>query len=203
MAGQRSRLLPLILLAVAAWYGYQYFMQPGPAERTGPATTGMERTAPESGQMAPPAERAGPPFSRTEAPVRRLEEPAPQTVPSLERAQQAGNGNGLTVDGIDLGHEVEALLDETIKVLAGITDDPSAREAVEKLERINRALEIVGSLAAKLPPEGRRALEEMIGRSAAELDQTIAAAYRAPGAGEVIGEEVNALVQEFSTLARE
>lgn len=180
-----SRLLPLIIIAAVAWFAMQYLFKPKPVEQA---------AAPETA-----------PVEQTQAPVEQVQAPAEQvqeTVTSV--AEQAGEAamQALTVDNIDLGKELTALFDTAGNTLTGITDVASAQIAAEDLGKVNQALDVVTSLADNLPSEGRQMLAEIVPKLAPGLDKAIAAAYAIPGAGDVLGDSVTALLQKLSALAK-
>ncbi|MEA3291216.1 MAG: DUF937 domain-containing protein, partial [Pseudomonadota bacterium] len=168
-----SRLLPLIIIAAVAWFAMQYLFKPKPVEQ------------------------AVAPVEQVQAPVKQVQE-------TTSAAQQVGEAamQALMVDNINLGQELTAMFDSAGKTLTGITDVASAQNAVEDLGKVNQALDVVSSLAAKLPPEGRQMLAGIIGELAPSLDKAIAAAYAIPGVGDALGDTVTALLQKLSALAK-
>lgn len=68
----------------------------------------------------------------------------------------------LTVGGVDLAGQFGTSLDAARSALGGITDPASAQAALPKLRDATAQFDRIGTLAAQLPPEGKRRLAGLV-----------------------------------------
>ncbi len=132
------------------------------------------------------------------APVKQVQE----TVTTKVKQVADAGMEALNVGDVNLGKEMTRLIGTTGKTLAGITDVASATSALETLGSLDQQLDSVGSLAAKLPAEGRELLTGVINKMIPGLETAIKTAYAIPGVGDVLGDTVNSILHKLTTLTK-
>lgn len=124
--------------------------------------------------------------------------------PVEEAVQQVGGVTmeALNVDNVNVGQEITTFFESTGEVLAGISDDESARNALTALGELNQSLDSISGLAAKLSPEGLQLLTDTINNLKPGLEKAMNTAYAIPGVQEALGDTMNNLLQKLSALSK-
>jgi len=119
----------------------------------------------------------------------------------------AGQGCGRTsneevkVGGIDLTEMLQGLLDRTSRALGGVQGIDSAKAAVPELRLINEDYDDMLYHVDKLSPKGR---EELAKKARLALPGLQDVAWRIndnPSLSEVLGGEMNAMLEKLTQLA--
>lgn len=166
-------LIPLALLAGAAWY----FMAPAPApvtEAPAPAPTTTEQAAP----AAPAAT-----------------EQAQPAVPAVPAAPS------LTIDNVDVGSVLNTAFTGLTGALGGITDVPSAQAALPKLQEAAGAVDQVSGLAGKFSADQKTMVANLIKTALPGLNDTITKVEAIPGVGEIVKPVIDGILAKLMGLA--
>jgi hypothetical protein len=115
--------------------------------------------------------------------------------------QISESAKNLLVGDVNVGNEVNGVLDSVTNAFNGITDAASAEAALPTLNEATASLDRLGSVAAQLPAEGRNALAAMINSAMPQLESLAAKAMDLPGVGGVIKPTVDALMAQLRALA--
>jgi len=87
-------------------------------------------------------------------------------------------------------------------VLTGMTDAASAQAALPKLRQTAAQLDRVNSLAAQLPPDGKRAIAGMVETAMPTIKQLCDKALAIPGVRDIAKPAIDELRVKLDSLAR-
>ena len=107
----------------------------------------------------------------------------------------------LTVGGVNLANQVNSSISTLRSVLPGITDAASAEAALPKIQGATAQLSDVGNLAAKLSPEGKRALAKLLAAAIPTINQMCDKVLTMPG-GDAAKPAIDELRSKLDTLSR-
>jgi hypothetical protein len=108
----------------------------------------------------------------------------------------------LTIGGVNLANQVNSSIGALKSVLPGITDAASAEAALPKLRDATAQLNQVGSLSAKLNPEGKSAIARLIAASTPAINQMCDKVLATPGVGDIAKPAIDELRGRLDTLSR-
>ena len=108
----------------------------------------------------------------------------------------------LTIGGVNLANRVDSSVGTLKSVLPTITDTASAEAALPKVREATAQLNEVGSLAAKLSPEGKSTLAKLIAAAMPTINQMCDKVLAIPGAGDVARPAITELRGQLDTLSR-
>src|SRR5262245_24333073 len=121
-------------------------------------------------------------------PAEQVVQPSVPTIPSL------------TVGGLDIRKEVTDSITNLRTTLTGITDVPSARAALPKLQEVTGQIDKVDSLVGQLSPEQRKVLAGMVNPLMPSLDQLFDKVLAIPGVAELLKPTIDALRAKLALL---
>lgn len=131
----------------------------------------------------------------------RVAEQPPGPAETTGRAEPAALA-GLTVGGLNLADQITTSVDQVKTVLMGMTDAASAQAALPKLHQAAAQLDTVNSLAAQLPPEGKRAIAGMVETAMPTITQLCDKALATPGVRDIVKPAIDELRVKLDSLAR-
>jgi hypothetical protein len=108
----------------------------------------------------------------------------------------------LTVDGVNLGGQVNSSINTLKAALPGITDTATAQAALPKINGAVAQLNDINARAAKLSPEGRSALAKLIAAVRPAINQMCDKVMATPGVGTVVKPAIDDLQARLDSLAR-
>ena len=117
----------------------------------------------------------------------------PVTAPPAERIF-AGN--------VDIGQELAGVFDSLRQAAAGVRDTASAQAALPRLQDSAARLDRVGSLAATLAPEAKRALAGYAASNLSNLSPTLGALLNIPGASAILKPVIDQILGRMTQLAK-
>lgn len=134
--------------------------------------------------------------------------PGEQTVAEQPAATRPATGTvgvapaNLTVDGVNLGSQIDSSIVTLKSTLPGITDAAAAQMALPKINEAIAQLNDVNARSAKLPPEGRSALARLVGTAAPSIYLMCDKVMAIPGVGPVAKPAIDDLRAKLEALAR-
>jgi uncharacterized protein DUF937 len=137
-----------------------------------------------------------------------VQRPGEQTVAEQPAATRPATGTvgvapaNLTVDGVNLGSQIDSSIVTLKSALPGITDVASAQAALPKINEAVAQLNDVTARAAKLPPEGRSALAKLVGTATPSIYLLCDKVIAIPGVGPVAKPAIDDLRAKLDALAR-
>ena len=137
-----------------------------------------------------------------------VQRPGEQTVAEQPAATRPATGTvgvapaNLTVDGVNLGSQIDSSIVTLKSALPGITDVASAQAALPKINEAVAQLNEVSARAAKLPPEGRSALAKLIVVVTPAIYQMCDKVMATPGVGPVAKPAIDDLRARLDSLAK-
>ncbi|WP_027580171.1 DUF937 domain-containing protein [Bradyrhizobium sp. Ai1a-2] len=137
-----------------------------------------------------------------------LERPGEQTVAEQPAATRPATGTvgvapaNLTVDGVNLGSQIDSSVSTLKASLSGITDAASAQAALPRINEAVAQLNDVSARAAKLPPEGRSALAKLIVVVTPSIYQMCDKVMATPGVGPLAKPAIDDLRARLDSLAK-
>lgn len=127
-----------------------------------------------------------------------------------QTAQQAGevvSGSStprpLIVGQVDVGKQVAGAIEIATKSLEDVTDAASAKAALPPLKEAVLQLDQATGLAGQLPPQGKRALKDLVATGAPTLQQLIDKTAAIPGAADVLKPTLDALKAKLAAISTE
>jgi Bacterial protein of unknown function (DUF937) len=132
------------------------------------------------------------------------EQPPPATRAPAETTGRAAPAAlaSLNVGGVNLADQISSSVDQMKTVLTGMTDAASAQAALPKLRQTAAQLDRVNSLAAQLPPDGKRAIAGLIETAMPTIKQLCDKALATPGVSEIAKPAIDELRVKLDSLAR-
>jgi len=139
-----------------------------------------------------------------------IQRPAQQTVaetpPMARTATETGTVGmapaNLTVDGVNLGSQVNSSIDSLKAALPTITDNASAQAVMPKINDAIAQLDGVTAKAAKLSPEARSALAKQVAAATPAINQMSDKVLAVPGAATVAKPAIDNLRAKLDALAK-
>ncbi|MCA1791945.1 MAG: hypothetical protein LC667_19485 [Thioalkalivibrio sp.] len=111
-----------------------------------------------------------------------------------------GDKGSLDAAGLKLGKEVTGLISEAAKVLDGITDLESARNALPQLTDLDGNLGNLVSKVSGLSAESKQSLVGMVKGAMPALESAVSRVKEIPGAGETIEPAVQSMMAKLNGL---
>jgi hypothetical protein len=177
-------LIPLALLAGAAWY----FLSPGAAptvtEAPAPAAPATEQAAPAPAPAAPAATEQAQPAA-----------PAVPAVPAVPAAPS------LVIDNVDVGTVLNTAFTGLTGALGGITDVASAQAALPKLQEAAGAVDQVSGVAGKFSADQKAMVGTLIKTALPGLNDTITKVEAIPGVGDLVKPVIDGIIAKLAALA--
>lgn len=184
-------LLPILALglAIGAW---QLFSRRDErrAEVSPPVSTTTETKTATSSNMKDMPSSSG--TSSGEAGVGPVQGPSLQALESLR---------GIKVGNVDFGLRSTSAVNALRDSLATITDEASARAALEPLKNSAAEFRSISGLADQLSPENRGSLASVISAVRPTLDQLCDKALQVPGAGAILKPTIDDIRTKLDNLA--
>jgi hypothetical protein len=103
---------------------------------------------------------------------------------------------------VNLANRVDSSVGTLKSVLPTITDTASAEAALPKVREATAQLNEIGSLSAKLSPEGKSTLAKLIAAAMPTINQMCDKVLAIPGAGDVARPAITELRGQLDTLSR-
>jgi len=182
-------LIIVIIVAVAAYFGYRYF-----------STT-------DSGQqVAEQAEEAAQETTeQVEAATQAVTEAAQDAASTAsDTAQQAAQSvSDLTVDGVDLGQQIGTAVSDATSALEGITDKASAEAALPSLEAVQAKIDELGSSVEGLPDAARESLASLLADGMPTLQELVTKVEGIDGVGPVVKPTLDAIMAKLDAWAEQ
>jgi Bacterial protein of unknown function (DUF937) len=108
----------------------------------------------------------------------------------------------LTVDGVNLGNQINSSINTLRSALPTITDEASAQLAVPKINDAVAQLNDVATRAAKLSPDGRSALAKLIVAATPAINQMCDKVMATPAVGPIAKPAIDNLRAKLDALAK-
>jgi multidrug efflux pump subunit AcrA (membrane-fusion protein) len=178
-------LIGIVVLAVLAFFGYRMFQTEEAQQAVQQAAQQVQATAQQATEQA------------KEAAAQAQQAAGEAAKAASEAAQQAA---GLVVGGVDVGAELERMMEQASTALGGITDQASAEAALPSLEQLKGKVDGLTTQVDQLPAEGRKMLAGLVGTALPSLKELAGKVGTVQGA-EVIKPTLDALVAKLETWA--
>jgi len=105
-------------------------------------------------------------------------------------------------DALKMGTELTGLFGSLGKVLGGVTDEATARDAIPQLTEFAPVLESLQKSTVALPEAGRSTIAEMVLKNMGGLQKVIDTVMAIPGVKEILGPTVTPMIETLSKLGR-
>jgi Bacterial protein of unknown function (DUF937) len=121
--------------------------------------------------------------------------------PTEQAIQQgATNAQNLTVGGVDLGKQATDSITNLRTTLSGVTDVPSARAALPKLQDITAQISKTDTTLGSLSADQRKTLAGLVNSAMPAVNQLFDKVLAIPGVGEVLKPTIETLKAKLATL---
>jgi len=120
---------------------------------------------------------------------------------AMDKAGEMMEGQGLSIDGTDIGGTFTTAVDGLKETVGGITDAASAEAAVPQLNDFNGTLDTLGGLKDKLPEAGQTAFGGIVGTAMEQLKPMIEGAIETSGAGGILQPIADTMFEKLGGLA--
>lgn len=107
----------------------------------------------------------------------------------------------IVVGGVDIGKQIGDSLGQVRTSLASVTDVPSARAALPRLQTATAQIDRVSGLVGQLPADQRRAVGGLAASATTTIDQLINKVLAIPGVGEVLKPTADNLRTKLADLS--
>jgi hypothetical protein len=118
------------------------------------------------------------------------------------RATQPATLAALNVGGVNLANQFASSVDQVKTVLTSMTDPGSAQAALPRLRQATSQLDLVNSLAAQLPPDGKRAIAQLVEAAMPTIKQLCDKVLATPGVRDIAKPAIDELQVKLDSLAR-
>jgi len=105
-------------------------------------------------------------------------------------------------DALKMGKELTGLFGGIGKVLGGVTDEATARDAIPQLTEFAPVLETLQKSTVDLPEAGRSTIAEMVLKNMGGLQKVIDTVMAIPGVKEILGPTVTPMIETLSKLGK-
>ena len=116
--------------------------------------------------------------------------------------EPAATAQRIVVGDVDVGGQVGTVLDTLRSTLGGVRDVPTAQTAVPRLQEAGSQLDKITTLAAKLPPDTRRALAGVVANGLNGLNPLFASVLAIPGVATVAKPVIDGLRAKLDVLSK-
>ena len=106
----------------------------------------------------------------------------------------------MELGGIDLGKVLDGLVSRTEKALASVKDQPTAAAASEELELISQDFDDLAYHVPKLPVDGQIGLTKKVSENLGLMEEMARMVNANPGLRDILGEQMNVLVEKMKGL---
>ena len=178
-------LIGLVILAVAAFFGYRMFQDSATQDAVQQAAEQATQAATQAADAAKDA--AGAAQQAAGAAVQAAGDAASQAA-------------ALVVGGVDVGAELKGILDQVSTTLGGITDQATADAAVANLDTLKGKVEGMTAQVDQLPAEGKKLLASLVSAALPSLKELAAKVGSISGA-EAVKPALDAMLAKLETWA--
>lgn len=112
----------------------------------------------------------------------------------------ASSDQGLVVDGVNIGNQLNSAMNGFRTTLTGITDAASAERAVPQLQQIGSQLDQIAGLKSQLSPNQRTTLNGMIAPAMTAIRDQSNRTLAIPGVADVIKPTVDSVMSKLTAL---
>ena len=175
--------LPLLLLPLLGLVGWAMWPKPAPAPRAVVVNETVQREGPVV-------------VDRTETVEMEGKKVVADTV---EETIALAPG---VADALKMGKELTGLFGSLGKVLGGVTDEATARDAIPQLTEFAPVLETLQKSTVALPEAGRSTIAEMVLTNMGSLQKVIDTVMAIPGVKEILGPTVTPMIETLSKLGK-
>jgi hypothetical protein len=128
---------------------------------------------------------------------------AQSLVDKTKSATQSVEANqNLRVGAVDVGAEIQTAIGSLKQTLQGVTDVPTAKAALPKLQDATVQLDKVSGLVDKLPASGKTALATVISAARPSLDDMFRKVLAVPGVAEVAQPSIDMVKSRLDALTK-
>lgn len=105
-------------------------------------------------------------------------------------------------EALKVGESLTGLFGNLGKVLGGVTDESTARDAIPQLTEFAPVLESLQKSTVELPEAGRSTIVELVTKNMATLQKAIDTVMAIPGVKEILGPTVTPMIETLSKLGK-
>jgi len=105
-------------------------------------------------------------------------------------------------EALKVGKDLTGLFGGLGKVLGGVTDEASARDAIPQLTEFTPVLESLQKSTGALPEAGRSTIADMVLKNMGGLQKVIDTVMAIPGVTEILGPTVTPMIEALSKLGK-
>jgi hypothetical protein len=121
--------------------------------------------------------------------------------PAQQAAQQhVATAQNLTVGGVDVGKQASDNLSSLRTTLSGVTDVPSAKAALPKLQQVTGQIDKTNGMIGSLSAEQRKALANIVNPSMPAVNQLFDKVLAIPGVNGVLKPTIDSVKEKLATL---
>jgi hypothetical protein len=114
--------------------------------------------------------------------------------------QHVASAQNLTVGGVDVGKQATDSLSNLQTTLSGVTDVPSAKAALPKLQEVTGQIDKTNSVVGSLSAEQRKTLANIVNPAMPAVNQLFDKVLAIPGVGDVLQPTINTVKAKLATL---
>jgi hypothetical protein len=120
--------------------------------------------------------------------------------PAQQAGQQVASTQNLTVAGVDVGKQTTDSLSNLRTTLAGVTDVPSAKAALPKLQDVTGQIDKTDGMIGSLSADQRKAIANIVSPQMSAVNQLFDKVLAIPGVDQVLKPTIDAVKAKLATL---
>jgi hypothetical protein len=120
--------------------------------------------------------------------------------PAQQASQPVASAQNLTVAGVDVGKQTSDSLSNLRTTLSGVTDVPSARAALPKLQDVTGQIDKTDGMIGSLSADQRKAIANIVNPQMDAVNQLFDKVLAIPGVDEVLKPTIDTVKAKLATL---